>query len=96
MKMSDYNAKYNEIARVLLSDFASENKHKNMVISPFSILVALAIVSDATQGATKDEITAIFGEEYSYDNVRRILTRLQTKHTKDTGFQSSNEVRVCD
>ncbi len=96
MKMSDYNAKYNEIARVLLSDFASESRDENMVISPFSILVALAIVSDATQGATKDEITAILGEEYSYDDVRRILTRLQAKHTKDIGFRSSNEVRVCD
>ena len=56
MENSVHAQRYNELAGALLSWYAKKNAGENLVLSPFSVLVLLAMAADATGGATRDEI----------------------------------------
>lgn len=45
MDASKYSTKYNEFTRMLLEKCELKNKDENIVLSPFSILVLLAIAA---------------------------------------------------
>ena len=47
-----YSHKYNGFSRQLLESFYASGKDQNLIFSPFSILMMLAIAADVTAGNT--------------------------------------------
>ena len=65
MKNDKHLDAYNRVSRSLLRNFLSSSK-KNVVFSPYSIVVLLGILPDATESDTRMEILDSLGEkEYS-------------------------------
>ena len=54
VEISKYTEKYNNFARELLWKIYKEKEDQNIVMSPFSVLMLLAIAADATTGDTRN------------------------------------------
>lgn len=96
MKIDEYMSKYNEIARILMEDFAKAKKGENIVLSPMSVIMLLGIAADAVSGQTRDEIIKVIGDDISYDNLMTILKEIQEDSEKSRSLMSSNAVCVRD
>lgn len=94
MKTIEYNAKYNEIARLFLERFAKGKKNENIVFSPMSIILLLGIVADAVQGEARDEILDVIGGDFYYEDLLTVLKKIQAEATKTGSLMSSNAVCV--
>ena len=93
-----YSQKYNELA-VKAMEYYLCSKDKNIVLSPFSIIVLLSIAADAVSGLTKQEILDVLGSDLTFE---RILTETVTisdgrhEYTRIGKAISSNAVCVLD
>ncbi len=83
---------YNMISRSLLKNFVSSSK-KNVVFSPYSIVVLLGILADATDSDTRMEILDSLGEN-EYTDFIKWLKRIQKEISADKAIVSSNAVCV--
>ena len=87
-----FKKNYSDFARKALETFASGND-KNMVFSPFSMAMLLAMLADATKGEARKEILAVIARGIyndltgSFAEIREYLTDAET-------FVSSNAVCV--
>ena len=86
-----FAARYNEFSRTLLQK--CKNKNENLILSPFSLLMLLAVAADATSGLTKKEIANALYNENCYEETKKLLCELQKVILSDT-FMSSNAVCV--
>lgn len=84
-------AHYNSFSRTLLQK--CKKKNENLILSPFSLLMLLAVAADATSGLTKKEIAnALYNADY-YEETKKLLCELQKLILSDT-FMSSNAVCI--
>lgn len=91
--MKDYSEQYNLLTRQLLTDCLSDDT--NVLISPFSILLLLAIAADSASGRTREEILNALGDSSGTNAPGRILSELQRHLSgKKKVFSSANAVCV--
>ena len=93
-EIKKYSDHYNRLSRLLLENLYNDKKDQNIVFSPFSILMILAIVSDATAGRTRDEIAGVLSSDMSYEDVICTLREISKIFTANKAFISSNAVCV--
>ena len=72
---------------------AKEEK-ENVIISPFSIIMLLAIAADASSGKTKNEIANVLSESMPFEEVRDILCDIQKLLEDKKTFSSANALCV--
>ena len=84
---------YNELTKKLLKQAVSDG-NKNVVLSPFSILLLLAILADATGSGTREEVAKALGCKDNAEELIRWLTSAQTELMKKDALISSNAVCV--
>lgn len=92
--ISAYTEKYNNFTRQLLRKFYEEKKDQNIVMSPFSVLMLLAIAADATAGDTRNEILKALSEDLGYDDITDLVCKIQSVLTKSRALSSANAVCV--
>ena len=84
---------YNDITNQLLKRLAADGEN-NVVISPFSVLMLLGILADATGTETREEIAKILGCEKNLREILEWLKSIQQEMTKSGALVSSNAVCV--
>ena len=89
------NKKINEIMNQIFVEMCETKKEGNVVLSPVSIVMMLAVVAVTANGVTRDEIVNAIGGERYFDMIEE-LSSLQKQLTKGTGFSSANAVCVND
>jgi serpin B len=94
MTINEYSSIYNDVAKKLLGEYAKSQKNKNIVLSPMSIIMLLGIAADAVSGKTRDEITEIIGKEISFDELKSVLSQIQSSFAESGSLMSSNAVCV--
>lgn len=94
MTINEYSVIYNDMAQKLLGKYAKSQENKNVVLSPMSIIMLLGIAADAVGGKTRDEITEIIGKDISFDDLKSILSQMQSSFTESGSLMSSNAVCV--
>ena len=72
-----YSQKYNAFSRQLLESFYASGKDQNVVFSPFSILMMLAIAADATAGNTRNQIAHVLSDNMGFDDVISTLKEIR-------------------
>ena len=92
--ISDYKKKYNEITGTVMEKLAKMKENENLVISPLSIIMLLAIAADATNGITRDEIVNLIGQGISYNRLMDALAMIRKKTLASGSLLSSNAVCV--
>lgn len=85
-----YAGQYLELAGDLLREFWSASDGGNMMISPLSILLVLAMAADGAKGDTRDEIL----EKLGNPEAGEILGWLQKEIARDPAFSSANALCV--
>lgn len=90
-KRNDREIYYN-ITKDLLHRFADGNG-QNVVFSPFSVMILLGILADATGGETRDEVVKAIGCGEP-DEITEWLSCIQRKMTDSGVLMSSNAVCV--
>lgn len=93
-EISAYTGKYNQFARQLLQKYYAENKDRNLVLSPFSILMLLGIAAAATAGNTKAEILRVLSDDLDCDEIANLLCKIQAVLTEGHALSSANAVCV--
>ena len=93
-EISAYTGKYNQFARQLLQKYYAENKDRNLVLSPFSILMLLGIAAAATAGNTRAEILRVLSDDLDCDEITNLLCKIQAVLTEGHALSSANAVCV--
>lgn len=86
---------YSVITQKLLSQFADDTSN-NVVFSPFSVIILLAILADATGGETCEEIAKALGCEKDSDEIIDWISQIQEKLMNNGALVSSNAVCIND
>lgn len=94
MQIKDYIGKYNELTNIVLNNFVSGKKNENIVFSPLSIVMLLAIAAGAVQGKSREEIVSALDGEISFDEVKELFKEIQSVFGRDKCLKSSNAVCV--
>ena len=94
MQIKDYIYQFNHLTNTVLNNFASGNNNENIVFSPLSIIMLLAMAADAVQGNSRDEILQVLGDDISFDQAKELSQALQTAFGQDRSLKSSNAVCV--
>ena len=89
-----YSDVYNSLSRNFLEKYYTVKKDQNLVLSPFSILMMLAIAADATAGNTREEIAKVLSADISYEDTTTVLKEIQNAFTETSAFTSANAVCV--
>ena len=90
-KSSEFQKKYNEITTSLLNNMYRE-KNENIVFSPLSIYMLLAVMSHATDNNTRKEILkAISSDEGAEATLKELFNDIK-EMTKDDALLTSNGI----
>ena len=76
-EVTTYSKEYNAFSRKLLEKFYASRKDQNLIFSPFSILMMLAIAADATAGNTRNEIAGVLSSKMNYEETLFVLKEIQ-------------------
>ena len=87
-----FKKNYSDFARKALETFASGND-KNVVFSPFSMFMLLAILADATKGEARKEILNVIARGI-YKDLTGTFAGIQEFLTDNETFMSSNALCV--
>jgi len=94
-----YSGKYNEITAKVLRYFAEAKEGENIVISPFSILMLLAIAAESVDGDSLAEIQEAVRGDVPFEMFQEVITELQliftetaTKATEDGEYLTGDSV----
>ena len=86
---------YHSISQQLLMKFYSSRKNENIVFSPFSVLMMLAMVAEATSGNTREEIAHVLSEgSIRYEDTLVALKSIHNALTGTAALSSANAVCV--
>ena len=91
-KKRDHKEVCSIITRDLLNRFA-DGSGQNVVFSPFSVMMLLGILADATTGETRNEIIKAIGDG-ELEEITEWLSKTQRKITDSGVLMSSNAVCV--
>ena len=94
IEISCYTKKYNNFANLLLQNLEEEHKDKNVVMSPFSVLMLLAIAADATAGDTRNEILKALSGDQGNDDIIALICNIQSVLTEGHALSTANAVCV--
>ena len=72
-----YAGFYNGFAKKLLRKFYIERKDNNIILSPFSILMLLAIAAESTSGITQEEIANVLSDSKEFKEISGLLLRFK-------------------
>lgn len=86
--------KYNELTSHLLEKFYDEKADQNLILSPFSVLMLLAIAADASNGETREEIIKVLTDNLSFDKAMELIRWLQSSFSLTGALSSCNAVCV--
>lgn len=89
-----YGKQYSEISGKLLGRAFEEGQDANLVFSPFSLLALLGMLMECVDGETREEIRQAVGGDFSYNNLKKTLTRLQKDFVSGDDLVSSNALCV--
>lgn len=95
-EIKPYVNQYDQFTDNLLAHYLAGNPEGNVVFSPFSILMLMAIAADATAGGTQSEITRAFPFALSHDDTIRLMGKIQSTLTESPALSSANAVCVQD
>ncbi|WP_022770118.1 serpin family protein [Butyrivibrio sp. NC2007] len=93
-RINTYSPHYNKLAAKFFSEYVLTNKGDNVVISPLSIIVLLAIAADSTDGNTRKEIAGVLKGILPYDAAMGIISLIQNELSETGGLVSSNAAIV--
>ena len=86
--------KYNELTSHLLETFYDEKQDENLILSPFSILMLLAIAADASMGKTRDEIINVLTDNLTFEQAMELIRWLQSSFTATEALSSCNAICI--
>lgn len=89
-EMRKYAGQYRKLAGDLLREFWADADGGNVMISPLSILLLLAMTADGAKGDTRDEVLEMLGNPEAGE----ILGWLQKEIARDPAFSSANALCV--
>nr|MCR5373615.1 hypothetical protein [Solobacterium sp.] len=87
-----YTNKYNELAAGILMDIYQEDKTANVVCSPLSVLILLALAADSTAGKTRKEILDAIDGKLSEEDFAELIRGLQETLKESGTLKSANAV----
>ncbi|MBO4698213.1 hypothetical protein J5690_01200 [bacterium] len=87
-----FKKNYSDFARKALETFASGND-KNVVFSPFSMFMLLAMLADATKGEARKEILNVI-DHGIYKNLAEMFTEIRKTFAEEETLVSANAVYV--
>lgn len=82
----------NEITRDMLNNINRRNKDKNVVISPISLVFALTLAFDATNGVTKEQIKDFLCKDIPSQEVDVLISEIQKRLSYNQNVRSANAV----
>lgn len=92
---SQYANDYNSFTRAALKWFAEQNSQKeNLLLSPLSIMLLLAIAAESTCGATKNEIAKALSRNLDFEQAMDLLCAIQTELLQSKMVSVGNAVAV--
>ena len=89
-----YGPHYSKLAAKFFSEYVLAAKGDNVVISPLSIIVLLAIAADATDGNTRKEIAEVLSGVLPYDAAMETISSIQKELAGSGSLVSSNAAIV--
>lgn len=89
-----YSPQYNKLAAKFFGEYVLAKEKENIVISPLSIIVLLAIAADATDGKTRKEIAEVLKGLLPYDATMGIISLIQKELSASGELVSSNAAIV--
>ena len=89
-----FREKYNDLARIVLKHYVKTRKGENIVLSPMSILILMAMVADSVDGPARDEIIEVLGDGFTLDEIKQIIREIQSDITESDSMISANAVCV--
>ncbi|WP_026518628.1 serpin family protein [Butyrivibrio sp. MC2021] len=93
-KISIYSPQYNKLASKFFGEYVLGKEKENVVISPLSIIVLLAIASDATDGKTRKEIANVLRGLLPYEAAMGIISLIQKELSASGELVLSNAAIV--
>ena len=93
-RINTYSPHYNKLAAKFFSEYVLTNKGDNVIISPLSIIVLLAIAADSTDGNTRKEIAEVLKGILPYDATMGIISQIQKELSETGSLVSSNAAIV--
>ena len=85
---------YTSFTNDLLRRFYASKKDKNIVFSPFSVLMLLGILARSSEGVTQLEIEDVLGGSDTIDEKIKWLKKLQGELTDSGALLSSHAVCI--
>lgn len=85
-----YSNRYNEITANVMRFFAGE-LNKNIVFSPFSIIMLLSIIADSVDGETRQQVLDVLGSDLPYEKFRDMIAEIQSRFTDEVIIRSGDE-----
>ena len=92
--MFNFKDTYYSFTTELAKQFAATSRHENVVFSPFSVIMLLAILADGTAGETREEILRLISMRREAPVFLKGLKALQNDLTEDGTVTSANAVMV--
>jgi serpin B len=89
-KIKLYREQYNKLTRQIFAEYALGDKKDNVVISPLSIIILMAIAADSTDGKTRKEISELLRGEMPESAALGIISLIQRELSGDGYLASSN------
>ncbi len=89
-----FQDKYNELTTNMLNQYKKNNKTKNIVLSPSSIIMLLIMLADVAYGDSRNEVLNALGEDISYEDSLIIVEGLINAFAKTESVKISNAVCV--
>ena len=91
--MKEYTDKYNEITRKIFLDLLENSEEQNVIMSPFSILILLGMVTESVSGNTKEELIN-FLKDSDDQNVVQIIKNIARNVDESESLTSANAIIV--
>ena len=93
--MDTFIQNYNDLARrIFVNEFEMRGKNNNIIFSPFSDIMLMAVLLDATGGNTRQEIIRALGDDGSGDMMAAGLKKMLDRFCKDGKLLSADYVFI--
>lgn len=93
-RIEDYKEIYNEFTKQTLRILYTDNKDQNLIMSPFSVMMLLAIAATAVEGDARAEIINALSNDLNYEETIDVLCRMQNAFSEEGTLSSANAVCV--
>ena len=94
MNITSYRERYNELTDIFLKKYIKKNLKKNIVFSPLSIIIIMAILADAADGKTREEIIRTLSGNNATDGAIESFRGLQNQIMQSEALSTANAVII--